>query len=73
MVGSVILNHKQAEGYSGAGWQYDGEYNEVLVVHPAFAKSGIGVRLPFFAESLGHRNNMNAIRLDVYEKNTPAI
>lgn len=78
IVGVVILNHKSENGYDSAAWQYDGDYSLVLVVHtlvvhPAFAKLGIGAQLIGFAESFGQQNNMKAIRLDVYENNTPAI
>lgn len=78
IVGSIILNHKPENGYSSAKWQYDGDYSLVLVVHtlavhPVFSKCGIGMQLMNFAESFGRQNNMKAIRLDVFEKNTPAI
>lgn len=78
IVGSVILNHIPEKGYSSAKWQYDGDYRSVFVVHtlavhPAFMKSGVGTQLMKFAESIGLQNNIKAIRLDVYEKNIPAV
>lgn len=78
IVGSIILNHKPENAYSGAKWQYSGSYSSVLVVHtlivhPAYVKLGIGVQLLDFADRKGYQNNIKAIRLDVYEKNTPAI
>lgn len=78
IVGSIILNHNSDAAYSNAKWQYDGDYSFVFVVHtlvvdPCFFKLGIGAQLMAFAENLGLQNNMKAIRLDVYEKNAPAI
>lgn len=78
IVGSIILNHKPEGGYNGAKWQYDGDYNNIfvvhtLVVHPTFSKSGIGRLLLNFAESFGLQNNVKSNCLDVYEYNIPAI
>lgn len=78
IIGSMILNHTPEKGYSGVKWQCEEDYNFILVVHtfvvhPAYSKLGIGMQLMNFAEDFGRRNNMKAIRLDVYEKNEPAI
>lgn len=78
IIGSIILNHKPEKGYDTVTWQYAGDYDKVLVVHtlavhPAYLKSGIGRVLMEFAESFGLENKMKAIRLDVYEKNLPAV
>ncbi len=78
IVGSVILNHKPENGYKSVEWQYDGDYSLILVihtlvVHPAFVNMGIGLQLMCFSEEFGKQNGMQAIRLDVYEKNAPAI
>lgn len=78
IIGSMVLNHCPENGYEGAGWQYDGDYETIyvihtLAVHPSFFKLGIGRQLMDFAESLGRKNKMKAIRLDVYENNTPAV
>lgn len=78
VVGSIILNHEADDAYSTAKWQCDVDYSLVfiihtLVVHPSYSKMGIGKQLMDFAEVIAHQNNMKAIRLDVYEKNTPAI
>lgn len=78
IVGSIIVNHKPEKGYDSAKWQFDGEYNLIyvihtFVVHPDHTNSGIGTRLMDFAESLGIQNQIKAVRLDVYEKNIPAI
>lgn len=78
IVGSIILNHTPEKGYSDVKWHCDDDYSQILVVHtlvvhPLFAKQGIGVQLMEFAGRFGCQNNMKAIRLDVYEKNMPAI
>lgn len=78
IVGSVILNHEAENGYADAPWRYKGDDNLVFVihtlaVHPRCCKCGIGVKLMEFAEHLARQAKMKAIRLDVYEKNLPAI
>lgn len=78
IVGSVILNHKAESVYNSVKWKIDKEYKEVLiihtfVVHPKFSGLGIGKRLMEFASELAINLNMKSIRLDVYEKNEPAI
>lgn len=78
IAGSIILNHEPEKGYDGVEWQFDGGYDDIyivhtLVVHPAFFKMGIGRKLMDFTERFGVRNGIKSIRLDVYEKNIPAI
>lgn len=78
IAGSVILSHEPENGYENAKWQYDWDYDSIyvirtLVVHPDYTKSGVGTQLMAFAESFGKQNHMRAIRLDVYEKNMPAV
>ncbi|HHX70758.1 MAG: GNAT family N-acetyltransferase [Miniphocaeibacter sp.] len=78
IIGSIILNHNPEKGYSYGKWKYDNDYTSILVVHtlvvhPSFFKKGIGYKLMEFAENYGRRNNIKSIRLDVYEKNIPAI
>lgn len=78
IAGTVILNHKSEEGYKDVKWLNDCDDNNIFVihtlaVHPAFFKMGIGRQLLDFAESFGRQNNIKSIRLDVYEKNLPAI
>lgn len=78
IVGSIILNNNPESAYEGAAWEYKGDYSSVLVVHtlvvhPEYSKMGIGPKLMEFAETYGKENNIGAIRLDVYEKNLPAI
>lgn len=78
IIGSIILNHKQEEGYDSVTWLSDAKENEVfiihtLVVHPSYKGKGIGKYLMLFAEEHARQCNMKSIRLDVYEKNIPAI
>lgn len=44
-----------------------------FVVKPSYLKNGIGQKMLEFASELGSNTKINALRLDVYEKNTPAI
>ena len=56
------------------GW-IKGGYPEVytFAVHPMYLKKGIGKRHLDFAEEYGRKTGVKAIRLDVYEKNIPAV
>lgn len=78
IVGTIILNHETEQGYDTVQWKVKAEDEEVyiihtLVVHPDYLKQHIGRLLLQFAEEEGRRNHMKALRLDVYEGNTPAI
>ena len=44
-----------------------------FVVDPNYLRLGIGKKLIDFAYSFAKEKNMKSIRLDVYEKNEPAI
>lgn len=78
IVGSIILNHEPENGYENAAWHYEGSYDRIfvvhtLVVHPDYQKLGIGRELLKFAETYGAETGMKTIRLDVSDKNMPAI
>lgn len=78
IVGSIILNHNQEPAYKSAGWKTDAEDHDVFVihtfaVHQDFQRSGIGKALLDFAVDYCKRQNAKSIRLDVYEKNAPAM
>lgn len=78
IVGTVILRNKPEEGYAQADWHVDLDYDEILVmytfaVHPDFLHEGIGTKIMDFVVNYAVCGNMKAIRLDVYETNTPAI
>ena len=78
IVGTVILRHEPEVGYNLADWHNDLEYKEIFVVytfavHPQFLNQGIGKHLMEFVIEYAIQMNMKAVRLDVYEKNVPAI
>lgn len=78
LVGSIILNHKAENAHCIVNWQISADDREVLiihtfVIHPSYSKMGIGKKVIGFVEELAKQNKMKAIRLDVYEKNIPAI
>ncbi len=78
IVGSIILNHDQEEGYDTVAWLSEAKEREVfvihtLVVHPNYKGQEIGKNLMLFAEDYARQCKMKSIRLDVYEKNIPAI
>ncbi len=78
IAGTVILRHKQELGYSKANWKINLDYEEIMViytfaVHPTYLKKGIGKRLMDFIIKYCKEMDIKAIRLDVYEKNRPAI
>ncbi|MEK5330820.1 MULTISPECIES: GNAT family N-acetyltransferase [unclassified Lysinibacillus] len=78
IVGTVILRHEQEAAYSKANWYHDFDDEEILVintfaVHPTYLNKGIGTRLMDFIIQHSKEMNIKAIRLDVYEKNKPAI
>ena len=78
IVGSIILSHKPEPAYSNVTWQKELSYSNVLViytfaVHPKYLNQGIGKKLINFAQEHAINNNVEALRLDVYEGNLPAI
>lgn len=78
IVGSIILNHEPEDAYNQADWEIEANYSDIVVihtftVHPKFMKNGIGQKLMEFATCHSKEIKAKAIRLDVYEKNVPAI
>mgnify|MGYP000937108274 CR=1 FL=1 len=78
IVGSLILNEDQENGYDSVTWKTSAEPGEVFVihtfmVHPDYLKAGIGRFFLQFAEKEAEREGRKVIRLDVSEKNVPAI
>lgn len=78
IAGSIILSHEPEQGYETVQWLCPSDYSKIfvlrsLVVHPDFLKCGVGKALMDFAQEQGERENMISLRLDVFEKNTPAI
>ncbi|MDD3429997.1 MAG: GNAT family N-acetyltransferase [Oscillospiraceae bacterium] len=79
IAGSFILQNKQEDAYKKEeNWQIQAEEEAVLVIHtfvvaPAYLGCGIGTQLLDFACKYAKAAHKKALRLDVYEKNAPAI
>lgn len=78
IAGTMILRHEPESGYALADWKTNLEYDEIFVlytlaVHPTYLKMGIGRKIMEFVLDYAAECKMKAVRLDVYEKNTPAI
>lgn len=78
IVGSIILNHEPEDAYNKVNWEIEADYSDIVVihtfvVHPKYMKNGNGQKLMEFATSHSKEIKAKAIRLDVYEKNVPAI
>ena len=78
IAGSVILNHQPEKAYENVRWKMELDYScifviHTFVVHPSFLKKGVGHALMDYSLELAQRSGINSVRLDVYEKNLPAI
>lgn len=78
IAGTIILNHEPEEVYNRVDWHNEFSYEDIFVihtlaVHPEFLQQKIGKKLIDFALDYAKKRQMKAVRLDVYEKNTPAI
>lgn len=78
IVGSLILSHEPESAYHKVHWGIDADYSDIFViytfaVHPEYLKNGVGMALMDFAVQHGMKEHAKAIRLDVYEKNLPAV
>lgn len=78
IIGSMILRHKPEPAYLTATWQAALDYSDVLVIYaflvnPKKHKQGTGKKMLEFAAKYAQENKIKALRLDVYEKNIPAI
>ena len=78
IAGSVILNHQPEKAYENVRWKMELDYScifviHTFVVHPSFLKKGVGHALMDYSLELAQRSEINSVRLDVYEKNLPAI
>lgn len=78
IVGSMILRNHQDSPYSTVTWQAELEDSQVLVIHsfvvsPLYLQHGIGKHMLDYAYDYASITKILALRLDVYEKNYPAI
>ena len=78
IIGSFILRQMPENGYEKADWHFPSDYDNIIVVytlavHPDYSGKGVGRQLVDFVVDYGRENGMKAVRLDVYEKNEPAI
>lgn len=78
IAGTVILNHKPEEAYHSVDWHNELDYDQIVVihtfaVHPLYLHRGLGNEILKFSLEYAAHTNMKAVRLDVYEKNVPAI
>ena len=78
IAGSVILNHQPEKAYENVRWKVELDYScifviHTFVVHPSFLKKGVGHALMDYSLELAQRSGIKSVRLDVYEKNLPAI
>lgn len=78
IIGTIILSHKPDPAYLNVKWQIISDYTDIMVihtfaVHPDYLRCGVGRLLIDFAVQLCTDLKLQAIRLDVYEKNIPAI
>ena len=78
IAGSVILNHQPEKAYENVKWKMELDYScifviHTFVVHPSFLKKGVGHALMDYSLELAQSSGIKSVRLDVYEKNLPAI
>lgn len=78
IAGSVILRHESEPAYLEAKWQSELSYEKVyviytFVVHPSYLGQGVGQEIIHFIIEHSIKSGVKSIRLDVYEKNLPAI
>ncbi|MDD6886927.1 MAG: GNAT family N-acetyltransferase [bacterium] len=78
IVGTFILRHQPEAGYALVDWQSHLDEQQVLVlytfaVHPQYLHQGIGKKMLEYILAHAAQAQVRAIRLDVYEKNVPAI
>ena len=78
IAGTVILSHREEKGYAQADWGLDIAPEQLIVVHtlavhPQHLSRGVGRQLMEFAIAHARTQGMRAVRLDVNERNVPAI
>lgn len=78
IAGSVILNHQPEKAYENVKWKIELDHSHIFVIHtfvvyPSFLKIGVGHALMDYSLELAQSSGIKSVRLDVYEKNLPAI
>ena len=78
IVGTAILNGIPETGYEHANWTIKTDYSDVyvvhtLAVHPDYLKYGVGKFLLQSGIDYAKARGFKALRLDVNDKNEPAI
>lgn len=78
IAGTVILRHEPEPAYHTADWHTALDYSDIFVVHtfavhPDYLRKNVGRQMMEFVIETAIQADMKAVRLDVYEKNTPAI
>lgn len=78
IVGTVILRHRPESAYAQANWHTDLDYRNIIVlytfaVHPEYLNKHVGKQIMDFVLKYAEQCKIKAIRLDVYQKNIPAI
>jgi len=77
IVGSMIMNHDYADGYSKIKWKITVEKNEIMVIHALgisqyYQGKGIAKKMVEYAIENCKNSGIKAIRLDVLASNKPA-
>ena len=77
ILGTAVINHEQVDVYEGAGWKYDAEDGQVMVMHtlvvdPDFLGKGFGSRFVKFYEEYAHDNGSDYLRIDTNARNKVA-
>lgn len=78
ITGTVILRHTPEKGYRTVKWQKDISYDKIYVIYtlavaPSYLNIGVATMILQSVEQLSRDEGMKALRLDVTEKNLPAI
>ncbi|MDL2302367.1 GNAT family N-acetyltransferase [Lachnospiraceae bacterium OttesenSCG-928-D06] len=76
-VSVMIINHEANEGYEQIEWPTKAEAHEIymihaLGVHPDFFGKGLADKMVREVFSLGKKNGVKVVRLDVLKGNVPA-
>ena len=77
IIGSMVMNHDCADGYSKIKWEISADKNRIVIIHALGVSShhqgkGIARKMVGFAIENCKNNGIKAIRLDVLVSNIPA-